>query len=153
MNDTQSNDEMIERLKETADALLNGRGEDELRRELLESGMSADDTDQYLDIAVQYNDLAYRRTGFKFFVLGLGFLVVGIALMLSSMWLFPLAVWTHYVLLGCIAASGVNLLLGFWRTVMHNDPRAKEAADRMHQREQALEASPASGSDLPRDDE
>ena len=131
----QNNDQTLEQLKTTADALNAGRPEEEVRRELLAMGMQEETIEQYMDIAVRYNDLTYRRTGIKFFFFGLGLLVVGILMMLASMWWFRMAVWPHYVLLGCVAAAGVNLVLGFWRVVLHKNPRAEAAAQRMRARE------------------
>jgi len=139
MNNAPDNREMLQQLKDAADALNGGAGEDELRSRLLAGGMDARAVDMYIDIAVRYNDLTYRRTGIRFFLAGLAFLVLGVALMLVNIWVLPMAMWPHYVLPACIAAAGVNLGLGFWRVVLHRNPRAEEAASRMRQREQTGE--------------
>ena len=133
--------EILEQLKKAADSLRAGRSESELRQELLDAGMRPDSIDEYIDIAVQYNDLTYRRTGFKFFIAGIGFLVAAIVLMLTRLWLIPLAQWPHIALIGCVVAGGINLTLGMWRTILHRDKRAEEAAKRQQERQQAREST------------
>jgi len=126
----------MERLKETADGLRRGTPESELQAALL-ADFPADTVQQLLDVAVRYNDLMYRRTGLKFFFLGLGFLVLGILFILLSMFVFPLSVWPQYALVACVVAAGVNLMLGFYRTVLHKNPRANAAIERMGETDDA----------------